>query len=157
MMNEDTIKYLNEREEKIREAMNDSEPGTMEHQRLVEDWKEILLLQQKMEANEREVDRSKEKTEVENLQAKANVEKTEAEAKKAKAEGFKAKIEPWLQFGAVILGGLASAAAMAFTTERNAQLSEAMLEYEKEGIYDMPTVRSVMNGVTSSFTKGGKR
>jgi len=157
MLNEETIKNLDEREAKIREALERDEAGTMTHQRLMEDWERVLLLRQSLEANDIKIEKEKEADKVAALQAEANVTKTCAEASKAKSEGFKAKIEPWLQFCGVILGGVASALAMAYTTERNAQVSESMLEYEKTGVYDMPTVRSVMNGMSSSFVKGGKK
>jgi len=157
MLNETTKKKLDERENAIFKALESSEPGTTEHQRLLEDWKEIQLLRQQMELNATRLDKEKKSSDIEEEKVKAEVDKTKAEAKKASGESFKARIEPWLQFGGVLLGGLASAFAMAFTTERNAQLTESMIDYEKNGIYDVPSARSIVSGTISGMIRSGKR
>jgi len=157
MLDEKIKQRLDERENKIFEAMEASELGSTEHQRLLEDWKEVQLLHQQMEINATKLEKEQKTTNLDTEKAEAEVAKTKAEAKKASSEGFKAKIEPWLQFGGVLLGGLMSAFAMSFTTERNAQLTENMLEYEKNGIYDVPTAKSVISGTVSGMLRGGKK
>jgi len=196
MIDEATMKKLEEREAKILAALDDSAEGSSEHQRLMEDWRCLQQMRQEMTLNDikitKESARSKseeEKIEAESAKLKAEAEaksaeaeksKAEAEAKKAEAEAqrlkseveaeklkaetdkFKsesrqAKIQPWLQLGGALLGAVASAFAVSFTTERNAQLTEASIEYEKTGIYVAPTTRKIVDGTISGMIRGGKK